>query len=408
MIRLARVMVRRSVGLPVLPVLLAVVAVHILGRARPWTSEWMWAVYQYHFLTVLLAPVAVGIAAWEGTRLARASDTLGAAGRVLPALAASWAALYGWVLAAYLVGLLAVIGVVKASGTPGWPGLAELATLAPPLSLLAGDMAVGIALGWRLRSVLTAPAAAVAVFGLTILFYSNGPTNLVEVGGATDSLVGLVPRASRQAAQVAWYAALGGFALLLAEQCPGWPRMRARRLRVSSGVVAVAALLLLLTIGGPEFDRRPVDLRCHGPEPLICLAPGYDRRSGAIREAVVPYVRALKDAGLPLPGRFVQLGERPPDEPRTAILPVQLVLGDRSLASSAVLSAFVPSGCDVAGDRRTGDSFIGLSYWIEARAAGRPFDDNPTLPMVLRTGSAEQQRTWLRSAIDTLAACGAR
>src|SRR5581483_836717 len=74
--RLAAVAVRRSIGLMACPALLVLVGLHIFGRSRPWEHEWLWAIYQYHFSTVLLGPAAAGLAAWEGFRAQQAEDLL--------------------------------------------------------------------------------------------------------------------------------------------------------------------------------------------------------------------------------------------------------------------------------------------------------------------------------------------
>ena len=52
-----RASLRRSAALRALPVLVAVSIGHVLARNQTWAHEWMWACYQYQFVTVLLGPL---------------------------------------------------------------------------------------------------------------------------------------------------------------------------------------------------------------------------------------------------------------------------------------------------------------------------------------------------------------
>src|SRR5437016_7530665 len=127
--------VRRSAGLVAVPVLLAVLLAQVLLRSRSWTYEWTWAFYQLGFNTVLIGPVVAGIAAWEGSRLASASDAIGTAPRNWRVFLAHWLGVVVWASAAYLAGLLVAVVMVLIQGTPWGPRLVDLLTVATALSL---------------------------------------------------------------------------------------------------------------------------------------------------------------------------------------------------------------------------------------------------------------------------------
>ena len=81
---------RRSAGRTGFPVMLAVVATHLVLRDRTWTHEWLWAIYQLGFVTVLLGPLVSGVAAWEGWRLSSAADSVATSVRPRRCAALAW------------------------------------------------------------------------------------------------------------------------------------------------------------------------------------------------------------------------------------------------------------------------------------------------------------------------------
>jgi hypothetical protein len=219
--RVFTLMARRSFGLTMLAAMVGIVLLHIFARERPWTHEWFWAAYQLNFVTVMLAPVVAGVAAWEGVRFARGRTLLETSNRVLAGLLGIWAALLVWVFLAYAIGLALVVVMVKLAGTPGLPELDALVAVIPALALLAAAGAIGLAIGWMVKNPLAAPACAVGCFLLILLLYLRGPGQLVIVGGATDSLLALRPRPELQAAQVLCYLACSFAALVLAAHTVG-------------------------------------------------------------------------------------------------------------------------------------------------------------------------------------------
>ena len=213
---MTRLALRRSAGRLAAPVMLAVVAAHVLLRGRTWTHEWLWAVYQFGFVVILLGPLVAGIAAWEGWRLSTAGDLLATSLRPRQAAVQTWLATVAWGVLVYLVGLGTVVVLVLAAGAPGWPDLRVLGAALPPLALLAAEAAVGMLAGWWLRHALAAPAAALGCFGLSLWCYASGPSQFITVGGATSSLVGLAPRPGVELAQLLFFAAAALAAVLMA------------------------------------------------------------------------------------------------------------------------------------------------------------------------------------------------
>lgn len=277
MTRPALVAMRRSIGGRALPALLVLLGLHIFARARPWTHEWLWAVFQFHFSTVLLGPAAAGLAAWEGFRIQRTEDLLESSGRAGRAIVLSWAAVFAWVLLAYGAGLLTVVALVKVSGTPSLPGIPEFLSLFPAVALLAAEMSTSFVVGWRIRSPLVAPAAAIVWFLVTMFLYVSGPEAAIRVGGASASLVGLRPRPDVQAVQVLFYGSLTAVSLVWARRRTHIEDVGARVLRMGSFTVPILAAILLTQPSPNVLEPTPPELECVGSEPALWLRSGVRR-----------------------------------------------------------------------------------------------------------------------------------
>ena len=398
----AAVAVRRSFALPALPVLAALIVADVLARDRSWTHEWVWAHYQYAFVTVLLGPLAAGVAAWDGARLARARTMLGTADRTLGALAAGWLGAAVWVLSAYVGGLVLVVCLVKVAGTPGWPSAVAVVASVPAAALLLAETAAGLVVGWWLRHPLAAPAAAIGCFLTTLWLYVSGPGELVVVGGATSSLVNLAPRHSIQVLQVVWYATAVLFLLVLASRTAGWGR-RPGRWRMPAALVAfVAATVPLLQQGEVYLVRTSERQVCTATHPTVCVAPGYANEAAQARRALVPYLDALRRIGVEVPETFRQ--NVPHGQQSVGSVDERVLLGDRRQAGFAVLAAYVSKGCPIDTDRRVQEAFTGLTWWLFATVDGeRPPD--PTVPAIVQGPASAAQTAWLVAAVRTLRDC---
>ncbi len=394
--------VRRSAALPALPVLAALVVANVLARDRTWTHEWVWAHYQYGFVTVLLGPLAAGVAAWDGARLARSRALLGTADRTLGALAAAWAGAAFWVLASYLGGLVLVVALVKGAGTPGWPSPTALGASVPAAGLLTAETAAGLVTGWWLRHPLAAPAAAIGCFLTTLWLYQSGPGELVVVGGATSSLVNLAPRHSLQVLQVLWFGSAVVVLLVAAARFTGWGPRPGRWQLPAAACLSLAALVPLLHQGEvflvPTSDRQV----CVGSHPSVCVAPGYAPEAGQARRALVPYLDALRRIGVEVPETFRQ--NVPHGQQSVGSVDAGILLGDRRQAGFAVLAAYLSKDCPIDRDARVQDAFTGLAWWLYA-TVDRERPPDPTVPVIVQGPPSPAQTAWLVGAVRTLRDC---
>ncbi len=403
-----RVHLRRSSALAALPAFLILVGLHVFGRGRMWVHEWLWALYQYHFVTVLLGPPAAGVAAWEGQRAARSSEVAAAAGATVRAMVASWAGVYAWTLVAYAAGLVAVVALVRMAGTPAWPDGVAASTLGPPATLLAAETAVGFAIGRGIRSPLVPPFVAVGTFLVVLFSYTVGPARLLDVGGASASMLGLAPRPSLQVSQILLYLALA----LAALSSPMWARGRtvARRAgaTLAVSVVLAAAAANVVRQGPDHFQRVPTPLRCIGAEPEVCVGPGYARLAADARALLLPYLDELQGAGAPVPERFEQTANRGERAAPLGGLMFQLIRYGPEVAEAGAPAAIVlwymgPS-CDVFREPAA-TAFDGLTAWLESRVHPERVIGELD-PPVLSRGTLDEQRAWVRRAVRVLMACG--
>ena len=396
------VSVRRSVLLTALPAMLALVVAHVLGRDRTWTHEWVWAHYQYGFVTVLLGPLVAGLAAWDGLRLSRSRFLLGTGDRTLAALVVTWAGAAAWAIVAYLGGLALVVTMVKVAGTPGWPSTVAVRASVPAAGLLLAEAAAGVVTGWWLRHALAAPAAALGCFLTTLWMYQSGPGELVVVGGATSSLVNLAPRLSMQVLQVLWYATAVVALLVAAARTAGWGRRPGSWQMPAALCLSVAALVPLLQHGEVYLVTTTDPQVCVGTHPTVCVAPGYAPEARATRQALLPYLAALRAIAAPVPDTFRQNVE--PGQQRVGPLQDRLILGDRHQAGFAVLAAYLSQKCPVDADAHLQAALTGLAWWLYATVDGERTPD-PTVPAVLQGAPSAQQARWLTDAVRTLQGC---
>jgi hypothetical protein len=397
--------VRRSAGLVALPVLLAVLIAQVVFRSRSWTYEWTWAFYQLGFNTVLIGPVVAGIAAWEGSRLASASDAIGTAPRNWRVFLVHWLGVVVWASAAYLAGLSVAVVMVLAQGTPWGPRLADLLSVATAVSLLAAQACGGLVLGWLLgRRLVSAPLAAIGCFCITLWLYVMGPGQFIIVGGATGSLAGLTPRTQVQLAQIAFFLSATLAALLVAGRRKAWGKRSGLAPSILSSCLAAVATLGVLGTGRTLLVPRNEPLTCVGEAPQVCTAAGYQRFASPAHDVLQPYVAALKDAGVsPLPLRFEQ-GAVPGMVP-TAPFGIDFLGGDRSRAVNLIVASYVSKPCSFKSDPRVTTALQGMQWWLSQRG-GIPYEDD-SLPPELTKGTSAQQAAFIRDAVRLLSECSA-
>jgi hypothetical protein len=151
--------------------------------------------------------------------------------------------------------------------------------LLPPIFLLGAETAFGLVLGVFLRRMWALPIAAVVTFGATLLLYMTTFSQFVVVGGVTDSLVGLRPRASVEIAQLATYSAFGLTACVIAASRPErLVHCLVRGLPLPAGLAALVATVgWLAALGANVLEPYPTALRCSQVAPQICVAPRVHR-----------------------------------------------------------------------------------------------------------------------------------
>jgi hypothetical protein len=391
---------RRSVGRPALLAAGAVIVANTMLRKRQWVHEWLGAYFNFHFVLIFLGPLAAGLGAWEGARLARSRDLLQSSGQARRALIGAAGAVFAWILAAYGVGLVGVTIMVKMAGTPGAPALIDVATLVPAVTFLAMWVAVGTAAGYRFGSPLVAPLATVASFSVILVLYIVD-YDLVRVGGASASLLGLAPYPIRQAAQTGLYLAIGAWSVLWATRPAGSRSVDGSRISsVVAGGLALALAAGLFFNNAPDFDRRPIKFECTGTPP-ICLAEGYAQYSERVRTALAPLLAGLQEIGAPLPTAFRQ---ESPNEDLVGTIPDDLAVGDPAGVVSAVISAYDQFSCDTYAHPGLSERSSELYVWLDSL---RP---DPELvggrrAEVFHTGTKDEQAAYLRNAIDRLRRC---
>jgi len=398
-----RIALRRSAALGALPVLLAVLLAQLAFRDRSWTYEWTWALFQQGFATVLAGPIIAGTAAWEGSRLAKAADTVGTAPRNWRLFASHWLGLAFWATVAYLASLSVAVVMVIARGTPWGPRVVDLLSVAAPVGLLAFEAAAGLVLGWLMgHRLISAPLAAIGCFCVTLILYMNGPSQFVDVGGATGSLAGLTPKVQVQLAQVVFFVAASSAVMLWAGRTPYRRVRRPLAAPVLSTCALVAATAALFAAGGTDVVRRDEPVECVGEAPQICTTAGYRRYAQAAHDGLRPYVVALSDVGAtPVPTRFVQGGST--GLVTTGPLGNDFVSGHTEKAVNLIVAAYVSKPCFSKSDKSVDRAMSGLQWWLSQHGPDK-YED-PTLPRDLVNGTPAQQASFIRAAVRLLSKC---
>jgi hypothetical protein len=225
--------------------------------------------------------------------------------------------------------------------------------------------------------------------------------DLVRVGGATGSLLGLAPRRGLQVGQTALYLAAAVWAVTLSSHRRGLVDPARWSSLVAGGVALVLSAVLFLN-QGDDFTRRPVALHCEGSPP-VCLAPGYDRDQEAVIQTLAPYLQALDAVRAPLPKRFVQ--DPLNEEGLVGVISNEFALGDASEARYALIGAYLPYECDFVQNPALRQAWMGVIEWLDAIGGNPIRPDDPTVPDVLKHGSADEQAAWIRDSIGRLRSC---
>lgn len=378
------------------------VLLHIFGRSRPWEHEWLWAFYQFNFVTVMLGPIVAGLGTWDAQKTIRARWLIDGSNRRFGPVAATWAAVMAWTVFTYAFGVTVVSVLVKMAGTPGLPEPRVWSVLVPALALLGAEVAFGVLVGWYVQSPLASPAVAVAVFLISLFLYTEGPTQLITVGGATASLFGLASRWSLQIAQTIGFTAIAVMCLSLA----AWWRGGRRRARRSFGLlgvgIGVGGVAVIVAQGPQLLQERDEGVVCFGSAPEVCAGPGYSQSLEASHNALGPYLEQLESAGIAVPTSFVQGVE--PGEITVGPLSTRFIQGDKDLAPVLVINTFLSKSCDLATNSDALTAASSLQAWLEYRVSGET--DAVSAPQIgPGADGLQSDDEWVKGAIETITQC---
>jgi hypothetical protein len=287
-------------------VLIGVGIVAIQGNGLPPAASWRQALDLGTGSTVLIGPVAAGLAAWHYARMRQASFAGFAS--ATPKDLAAWfgpAALV-WLQAstALLVATAVATGTTVLLGIPSHPG--DLPILVQALVVLATYVGMGGCLGALTGQTWIAPLAV--VLGYLFMFFSVWGLlpGTFDTGSASSSLVGnefdFGVIALQGVVALGFGAAcfLGVLAVLAARH---W--MLAGVLGV--GLLAGAWSLHRLDSTGHEryaYADGPIPLTCAGTAPEVCVQRDAPRPLEALTREFAVQAAELEELGFDVPARF--------------------------------------------------------------------------------------------------------
>jgi hypothetical protein len=140
-------------------VIVAVAAIgwaHTVLRGDDWAYEWMWALFQYQLVTVLVAPVVAGAAAWEAVALRAAAPAIRASGRATAFAGLVVVRIAACAAIGLAIGVVPVLVAVWNRRGLELPTAEALVTVVPALAQLVAVAATSFAVGtWWPRPVVS-------------------------------------------------------------------------------------------------------------------------------------------------------------------------------------------------------------------------------------------------------------
>lgn len=263
MTRTAMVEFRRGAGVAVMAVLAAGGAAMLFNETEDWAGRWGAFAEYVRLVLGFLAPIAVGVAVWHGSREGRRRITELVASTSRP----QWQrTVLSWSTLAAGAGLGLVLacapGMVLVARTASYGGGLWWLLMLGSLVLVMTATAVGFAVGRHWHAGAAAPIAgvvALAAWGFA---------------GLLGADVGIRPEGGYlpwplQTLQLGWLLALAAAALVLAGA-------RRRKLAVAPAAVAVAFAVPLVAAGSPSDswreDEEALERVCAGVEPRVCVS----------------------------------------------------------------------------------------------------------------------------------------
>lgn len=378
-------------------------------RFRDWSGSWKQALDTGAGATVFIGPVAAGAACLAYARLrSSAMDDIVLQSRHdwwrwLQPLVAVWAL-------ASLALVLVTIGttsVASAHGVPASPALSWV--VVPACGLLAGQAAIGAAIGHATARAWAAPAAVVLVF-LLFLWTTVGPLpDFFDTGGSTGSLAGQTYRVWPTVATGVAGLALAGAVLVLAH-----PRLflaRPARSVVALGLVTtwVAGWWFTPGDGGERYAQvEDPPLACAGASPQVCVLADTPRPLADLARKVDRQAEALRRIGVPLPRRFVESYGPPSDAPDGVVVLLdessRRTVDEERATDTLVRPAACPADHADEPPLLAFDARRQLGRWLQVQA-GLLEPDAASSDHAWLTGDPEEQADWVRATYRLLAEC---
>lgn len=393
----------------VLVMLVAAGGTSTVPNADHWIGSWKQALDVGTGATVFIGPVAAGVACLSYARLRGSAmdDVLRQSvfdwWRWLQPLMAVW-------FLASLALTLVVLGATTLARMNGVPSAWSSAWIVvPAFGVLAGQAAVGAAIGYASGRLWTTPAAAVLVF-LLFLWTTVGPMpDFFDTGGARGSRGGAVylfwPAAAVGLAGIA----LAGVVVIVAHRRVFLATATRRVVAVGVAALWVAGWWFTPADAGDRSVEMADPPRvCAGAQPEVCVLADLPLPLKDLARKVDHQAEALRALDVTLPDRFVVIG---PTTPRPGEGWVQLLEDEvhRTVDVDRATDTLVrPALCP--GDRGDEPPYVAfdarrqLGRWLQFRAGLIEPDPRDGDHDWLH-GDREVQEAWVRTTYRQLAEC---
>lgn len=393
----------------ILVVLAAAGAASTFPNAGHWVGSWKQALDVGTGATVFIGPVAAGVACLSYARLRGSAmdDVLRQSvrdwWRWLQPLAAVW-------FLASLALTLVVLGAVSLATLNGLPSAWSSAWIVvPAFGVLAGQAAIGAAIGYASGRLWAAPAAVVLVF-LLFLWTTVGPMpDFFDTGGARGSLGGFTYALWPATAVGLAGLALAGVVVGLAHPRLFLATATRRAIMIGVGVVWIAGWWFTPGDAGERsVTMADPSLTCAGTGPEVCVSADLPLPLPDLARKMEEQAAPLRALGIRLP-RFVAGSGAYEVGPAEGI--INLFEDDvrRTVHDQYVTEALVrPAGCpqeyaegppeEVWVARRQ------LGRWLRVRAGLLKPDPDVSDHRWL-TSDPEAQERWVLTTYRQLAGC---
>ncbi len=408
---------RASTAWRLLPAAVAAELFAIFNRGWPWLGEWNWTTDWVNGATILTMPLLAACAAHDASAMSGAETRALVVSAPRGLLGFTWPAWSGWVLfgAIHVLGLVGGLAVNLYLGAGSAPSLISV-----PLafSALAAAAATGQAIGVACHHVVAAPLAGVLMLAVNLIGAGSVVPQVMRIGGATGSLVGLTWDGHVLVLDLAIHAGLV-IALTVGLAGAVWPRIDGRPphlLAWAAGSGAVASLLLLQSNSWSRLEpsAHPIELTCRHGLAEVCMAEPTSRKLTSLVAALDDQVAILMGASATAPPVFRQV------VPGQAALPPSIaplfIESERlnattTSAQEAAGYLTTPAMCpQLTADKPPPPTYFAaralLHDWLLVSQGELSLADitDPAVRRWLGLGSPESA-TWIRDTYRKLTAC---